>query len=468
LVYKKLNPFEFAVAILTALAISIFYLFFNFNYLSKWVDEKGDVLTYDYYVRLGLPEYLYNPHHIGFDWLGKSMYDALKQNGYSGKVMPVLQLRNLIISSIALGAIFFLLYKISKKYILSLLIVASISFTAAYWMYSQINDTPIIHSVTLAILFLILINYPFVKKKALFSVFLGIYHSLNIFFHQSNVLFIIVIFFVYFFSEYFYRNYYDVCEELSFIYKKSRFSFQKFDKLRFNNIKYFLLYFSVFLVIVISGYYYVGIVKIGLTFDKNKATNFNNIKDSTYFFNWLILYTKIDHWGKGLSDDSTLKKASEGITNYFFQPQKFKNQDLKADFKNPISPNSILPNMVGFIFIFVLLSTIVFFQALFKKYNYLFLTNLLFLSIYTAFSLWWEPDYREFWVVTMFPFWFLFFFILNFLIDAGKKAAALVKIPAYIFLFVLCFSLFYFNFTGFIYKHAGSDYRKFDIVKEKQ
>ncbi|MBR6061221.1 MAG: hypothetical protein IKP67_04030, partial [Spirochaetales bacterium] len=63
-------------AIATAVLIFLFYLFFNFNYLSKWIDEKGDCNTYDYYVRLGIPKYLFNPHHIAFDWLGERMYHA--------------------------------------------------------------------------------------------------------------------------------------------------------------------------------------------------------------------------------------------------------------------------------------------------------------------------------------------------------------------------------------------------------
>ncbi|HOV13264.1 MAG TPA: hypothetical protein PK771_03180, partial [Spirochaetota bacterium] len=68
MIYKKFNNYELILALTTTLAIFLFYLFFNFNYLSLWIDEMGDCLTYDYYVRLGLPEFLFNPHHLGFDW----------------------------------------------------------------------------------------------------------------------------------------------------------------------------------------------------------------------------------------------------------------------------------------------------------------------------------------------------------------------------------------------------------------
>ena len=110
--------------------------------------------------------------------------------------MTILQLRNLIISSMGLALLFFFLYKFSKKYLLSLIIVALIAFSCAYWIYSQINDTPIIHSIFIALLFFFVIYFPQAKNKYLYSIFLGAFHSITVFFHQTDILFFLVIAFV--------------------------------------------------------------------------------------------------------------------------------------------------------------------------------------------------------------------------------------------------------------------------------
>lgn len=468
MVYKKFNRFQLILALSVSIFIFLFYLLFNFNYLTKWIDEKGDCLTYDYYVRLGLPQYLYNPHHIAFDWLGLKMYNILKDNGYKGTTMVVLQLRNLIASSAGLALLFFLFYKFSKKFLLSFGIVSIIAFTSAYWIYSQINDTPIIHSVLVTLLFFASIHFPEAKHKILYSIFLGVLHSVNIFFHQYDALFTIVIFFVILFGEYFKtENLEKKNVELNMI-TVPRLKLQKFHIFNVSNLKYFLIYLAVFIFIVSAAYYYVGIVKIGLTLDINKAQDFNKIKNASYFFNWLILYTKIDYWGKGFTNiPDLLHKSSLGISEYFYQPQSYGGFPLAYDFKNFFSINSILPNLVGVLFIFVFLCTMVFSYKLYKKYGYIFLASLLFLIIYTIFSFWWEPDYREFWIATMFAFWILLFLLLDFIIENFKILKPLPSFFIYSFIFLFSILLFYFNFTGFIYPNAGNEFRKFDIIAEK-
>jgi len=460
-VYKKFNKFELTLAIILSVSIILFYFFFNLNYLTKWIDEKYDCTTYDYYVRLGLPQYLFNPHHIGFDWLGERMFDFLKKNGYTGSSMIVLQLRNLIVSSIGLGILFFLLYKISKKIYLSLLIIAMIAFSCAFWLYSQINDTPIIHSVLLVLLFMMTIYYPDAKRKYLFSILLGIFHSIVVFFHQSDLIFMVVIFFVYIFSDYLlnkFKTFYQ--RDIPFLKNNP---FQNY--FSFSNLKFFIVYFITFSIIVASAYYFVGIVLIGLTLDITKATDFNKIKGASYFFNWLVLYSKIDYWGKGFSDTNLLEKVLTGISTYFYQPQSFNGDKLQFNWNNFFHPSSILPNFIGLLFMIVFSITFLFFKKLFDKYNFVFIANIIFLVIYTIFSCWWEPDYREFWVATMFPFWLLTFFIFNFIIDHGNNFKPLLIFFIYGFLNIFVMLLFYFNFYGYMIQYAGKEFRVFDIIK---
>ena len=148
-----------------SLFIFFFYFFFNLNFLSDFIDEKGDALTYDNYVRLGIPRYLYNPHHLAFDWVGKKIIQWANNNGFKGTSMVLLQLRNLFVSSLFLSVLFIFLYVYSKKILLSLSFCLLTAFSLGYWIYSQINDTPIIHSVLIASLFLILLQYRQVKKN---------------------------------------------------------------------------------------------------------------------------------------------------------------------------------------------------------------------------------------------------------------------------------------------------------------
>ncbi|MCK4796014.1 MAG: hypothetical protein KAT05_01465, partial [Spirochaetes bacterium] len=428
---------------------------------------KGDAITYDYYVRLGIPKFLYNPHHVAFDWLGQKMYKMLKNNGYTGSTMMILQLRNLLISSIGLSIFFFLFYKISKKYILSIFIILLIAFSCAFWIYSQINDTAIIHSILVGLLFFAVIYFPQVKNKYLYSCLLGIFHAITIFFHQSDFVFIFVISFIILFANHFLLNKENALtySKIDFI-KRNNLIMQKKPFLKVYNIRYFFIYFITLIVIITITYYYIGIVLIGLTFNQGNAVAFNQFSDSTYFFNWLVLYTKIDYWGKGY-EGNTLMKALHGISTYFYHPQLFQGQQIGFDIKNIFSPNSILPNFLYFFVSSILIFTILFIVPLYKKYKYILISNLIFLIVYVAFACWWEPDYREFWVAPMLSFWILAFLILNFIIEKLKMLQPLPNIFLYSYLFLLIFLLFYFNFTGFLYPNASIQFRKFEIMKGK-
>ena len=459
MIYKKFNKFELLLAILTTIAIFLFYLLFNLNYLSTWIDEMGDCITYDYYVRLGLPEFLFNPHHIAFDWIGGVFYNILKDGGYTGKSMIVLQLRNLVASSLGLSLFFLFMYKISKKYLLSLLIAMCISFSAAYWIYSQINDTPIIHSVIVFVLCFVIFYFPYAKHKILFSIFIGILHSVNIFFHQYDALFFLVIFFVMLFANNFLPL--ESNSDFKFI-THTKLKFQNFKYFDFSNFRYFLIYFVTFVIVVSSAYYYVGVVKLNLTLNKSEAKTFNKIKDANYFFNWLILYTKIDHWGKGLEKrDNLATNVATGVSTHFFQPKHFE-KDLKLDFNRFTKTEIIIINFILIMFGLILIFLTILLPHLFKKYGFVILSAILFLIIYTIFSFWWEPYYREFYVATMSSYWLVLFLGFNFIIDKLKTFS---KIVIYSYLFLFVFLLFFHNFTVLIYPNSGKEFRTFDIVK---
>jgi len=303
------------------------------------------------------------------------------------------------------------------------------------------------------------INFPFAKNKILYSVILAAFHAVNILFHQSDIIFIFVIIFIILFSDLF-RNFFLNYENNNNIIKLKNLN----NSLSFNhkNFYYLITYFTTLVIIIISVYYYVGLIYIGLTLNSENAKSINHIKDSTYFFNWLILYAKIDYWGKGY-EKNIFDSALNGISSYFYQQE---NVDIKykLNILNFFSKESVLPNFITVFFFTIILTSILFIKKILKEYNFVIIANILFIIIYISFACWWEPDYREFWVAPMFSIWIFTFFILNFLLNRFEVIKPLFHIVIYSFIFLLSFFLFYFNFVYFIYPNASKDFRSFDIV----
>lgn len=469
MIYKKLNKGQLILAITTSAFIFLFYLIFNINYLTNWIDEKYDSTTYKNHIEKFLntkekdflTKYnMFNPHHLAIDYFGASFYKILKNNGYSGSLMNALQIKNIFVSSLALAIIFFLLYKISKKYILSFLIISLISFSCGFWIYTQINDTPLIHSAILAILFLLSLYYPYAKKKFLYTVFISIFHAINILFHQSDLIFSFVLVFIILFSDKLKVKENNISELKSLIEdrnKNDNYSFLK-------NTKYLFIYIFTVGLIVSTAYYYIGVVYIGLTLDPSKAETVNKIKGASYFFNWLVLYSRIDYWGRGYEKE-TISAAIKGVSDYFYQ-----KEGVILSYKLDIfqfTKETILPNLLLIFFISIFLLSIFFLKDVVKKYKFVILSNIIFIIIYTAFACWWEPDYREFWIAPMFSYWMFCFFILNYSIDRFKVIKPIPEVIIYSFAFILSFSLFYYNFLYFIHPNESKNFKSFEIVNLK-
>jgi hypothetical protein len=99
------------------------------------------------------------------------------------------------------------------------------------------------------------------------------------------------------------------------------------------------------------------------------------------------------------------------------------------------------------------------------RYNYVLVASILFATVYTVFFIWWEPDYREFWVAPNLSYIILGFLVINDFVERIR----FLKMPLYatlmLFLGVICFTLFYYNFVFFLYEHTLTDFRVFDIIK---
>jgi hypothetical protein len=465
---KNFTGRQVVTGVVTALLITLFYLFFNLNYLSDWRDERGDTTTYDYYVKLGIPRFLFNPHHLFYEYTGLLMYEKAKEAGYTGSSMRIQQLRNLVISSVCLGIIFFLFYRVSGRFFLSLLIIGTMAFCCAVWIYAQINDTGLLHSILLFLLFFTACAFPFVKRKYLYACFLGIFHSIVIFFHQSDALFVVVVFFIIVFTRNCYRPVSNIRTFPLYVNREQPTLQKPFIRFSLKNFRFFFVYLICLIIIVGAAYYYIGIVVLNLTLNPAEAEEMNRIKGATYFFNWIVLYTNIDYWGKGFVKSGLFQKVIEGITSYFYQKGEWEGETLVCDFNAMGLPHTVLPNLVVLFVSGILLLTIVLFIPLYKKYHYIFIAALLFLVIYTIFSCFWEPDYREFWIASMFAFWFLTFLVLNLILDKVKRFWPLPQVSIYLFLTIFMGLLFFFNFRNLMYVKASREFRAFDIVADNK
>ncbi len=299
------------------------------------------------------------------------------------------------------------------------------------------------------------------KIKILYSIFIGIFHSITIFFHQSNLIFGIVIVFYMFFLD---SSQSINDKDLNKIVIKN-ILLKKIKPLQ--NIKYILAYAITGIIIVSAAYYYVGIVKLGLTLDITKAEDFNNITDSTYFFNWLILYSKIDYWGKGYTEGSTFLKSIYGITTYFYQPMSINGSSITYNVKSLWTTIYALPNMLLFLFLTAISIFIIRIKDIWKKYSFKIAALLIFIIIYTVFSGWWEPDYREFWVSTAMSYWIFIIFIYNYIIDKIKYFKPIIVSTIYLYMAVIIILLFTFNFEGFLYNFHSNQFKQFDIIENR-
>ncbi|HOV15251.1 MAG TPA: hypothetical protein PK771_13260, partial [Spirochaetota bacterium] len=168
---------------------------------------------------------------------------------------------------------------------------------------------------------------------------------------------------------------------------------------------------------------------------------------------------------KGLEKKDNLpENVAKGVTTYFFQPKVF-TKKLDLDFNKFTKTELVLINFILMMFIMIIFFLTFLLPKLINEYGFVIIATIIFLVIYTIFSLWWEPYYREFYVATMFAYWLLLFLGFNYLINKIKRFS---KIVLYSYLFIFASLLFFHNFTVFIYPNASKNFRKFDIVKNEQ
>lgn len=351
----------------------------------------------------------FNPHHLGFESSGLLYWKMVRSIYPTTDIMFFLRLRILSFSLFFLGLFIWIYYRLYKDFVLAIVLTLVIQVSQAYWFYSLHNDTPLIHSCLMALLFLLTIYFlrKGLSKKHLFV--LWIIQLFSIYFHQSNVI------------------HFGMVPMAIFLSPNRSFGIK---------MRTIFVYLTCLGLATILSYLFVGfiILKRGL-----------GPIDEKHFSFWMFLYAAINRWGTSLGEDKNyVLYFYRGIGDAFlvFQNVIPKFRVNLFDFQNP----KHLPYNLNLLFwIFSLSLGILNFRTMWAKYKQEILILMFWLLPSIAFYTWWEGYFFEFWVGTTIGLWIFNSFILrSFRSESLPRFSNAILHSTYTFLF-----LFYFltNFT---------------------
>lgn len=381
---------------------------FHLRYLSRAFD--WDSCVYALNIQKDRVESaFFNPHHLGFESSGLLYWKMLRSIYPTTDIMFFLRLRILSFSLFFLGLFIWLYYKLYKDLILGIVLALVIQVSQAFWFYSLHNDTPLIHSCLMALLFLLTIYY---LRQGLYTRHLAILWFIQLFsiyFHQSNVIHFGMVPMAVFLSPN--RS----------LGKKLRIIF---------------FYLTCLGIATILSYLFVGfiILKRGL-----------GPLDEKHFSFWMFLYAAINRWGTSLGEEKNyVLYFYRGIGDAFlvFQNVIPKFRVNLFDFQNP----KHLPYNLNLLFwIFSLSLGILNFRTMWTRYKQELLVIAFWIIPSIGFYTWWEGYFFEFWVGTTIALWILNSYTLKSLsISMLPKFSNAILHTIYLVLFLFYFST---NFT---------------------
>lgn len=381
---------------------------FHLRYLSRAFD--WDSCVYALNIQKDRVESaFFNPHHLGFESSGLLYWKMVRSIYPTTDIMFFLRLRILSFSLFFLGLFIWIYYRLYKDFVLAIVLALVIQVSQAYWFYSLHNDTPLIHSCLMALLFLLTIYFlrKGLSKKHLFV--LWIIQLFSIYFHQSNVI------------------HFGMVPMAIFLSPNRSFGIK---------MRTIFVYLTCLGFATILSYLFVGfvILKRGL-----------GPIDEKHFSFWMFLYAAINRWGTSLGEDKNyVLYFYRGIGDAFlvFQNVIPKFRVNLFDFQNP----KHLPYNLNLLFwIFSLSLGILNFRTMWTKYKQEILILMFWLLPSIAFYTWWEGYFFEFWVGTTIGLWIFNSFILSsFRSESLPRFSNAILHSTYTFLF---FFYFLTNFT---------------------
>ncbi|WP_420870504.1 hypothetical protein [Leptospira meyeri] len=324
-------------------------------------------------------------------------------------IMFFLRLRILGFSLFFLGLFIWVYYKLYKDLLLGIILALVIQVSQAFWFYSLHNDTPLIHSCLMALLFLYTVYYLREGLKTKHLVILWLIQLFSIYFHQSNVI------------------HFGMVPMAVFLSPNRSFG---------KKLRTIFLYLTCLGLATILSYLFVGfiILKRGL-----------GPIDEKHFSFWMFLYAAINRWGTSLGEEKNyVLYFYRGIGDAFlvFQNVIPKFRVNLFDFQNP----KHLPYNLNLLFwIFSLCLGILNFRTMWARYKQELLVMLFWIIPSIGFYTWWEGYFFEFWVGTTIALWILNAYTLQSLsIPILPRFSKALLHTVYLVLFLFYFST---NFT---------------------
>ncbi|TGM79274.1 hypothetical protein EHR04_00765 [Leptospira levettii] len=351
----------------------------------------------------------FNPHHLGFESSGLLYWKMIRSIYPTTDIMFFLRLRILTFSLFFLGVFIWIYYKLYKDFFLAVVLALVIQVSQAFWFYSLHNDTPLIHSCLMALLFLFTIYFLRQGLNQKHIVILWLIQLFSIYFHQSNVI------------------HFGMVPMAIFLSPNRSFG---------KKLRIIFIYLTCLGAATILSYLFVGfiILKRGL-----------GPIDEKHFSFWMFLYAAINRWGTSLGEDKNyVLYFYRGIGDAFlvFQNVIPKLRVNLFDFQNP----KHLPYNLNLLFwIFSLSLGILNFRTMWTKFKPEILIMFFWLVPSIGFYTWWEGYFFEFWVGTIIGLWILNSYILSsFQIKVLPKFSNAILHISYSFLFIFYFLT---NFT---------------------
>lgn len=381
---------------------------FQLRYLSRAFDWDSCVYALNIQ-KNRIESAFYNPHHLGFESSGLLYWKLIQSIYQTTDIMFFLRLRILTFSLFFLGCFVWLFYKLYNDYILAILLALVIQVNQAFWFYSQHNDTPMIHSCLLALLFLLTVYF---LKKGLSTkhlLLLWVLQLFTIYFHQSNVI------------------HFGMVPVAILISPRKSFGIK---------LRTIAIYLTFLGIATIVSYLFVGfiILKRGL-----------GPLDEKHFSFWMFLYAAINRWGTSLGEEKNyVLYFYRGIGDSFLIFQNVTSK-LRVNFQNFSNPNHLPYNLNLLLWLSTLGLGILSFKSLIAKFKNELIILMFWLIPSVCFYTWWEGYFFEFWVGTNIALWILHSYILQSLrITQFPRTSKAIFHSLYFLLF-----LFYFltNFT---------------------
>ncbi|XDD56110.1 hypothetical protein AB3N62_18660 [Leptospira sp. WS4.C2] len=386
----------------------LFLFLFHLRFLSRAFD--WDSCVYALNIQKDRVESaFFNPHHLGFESSGLLYWKMLRSIYPTTDIMFFLRLRILSFSLFFLGMFIWLYYKLYKDLLLGIILALVIQVSQAFWFYSLHNDTPLIHSCLMALLFLFTIYYLRQGLQIKHLLVLWIIQLFSIYFHQSNVIHFGMV-------------------PMAILISPNRSLGKK--------LRIIFVYLTCLGIATILSYLFVGfiILKRGL-----------GPLDEKHFSFWMFLYAAINRWGTSLGEEKNyVLYFYRGIGDAFlvFQNVIPKFRVNVFDFQNP----KHLPYNLNLLFwIFSLCLGILNFRTMWVKYKQELLVMMFWILPSIGFYTWWEGYFFEFWVGTTIALWILNSYTLKSLsIPMLPKFSNAILHTIYLALFLFYFST---NFT---------------------